>query len=244
MGFVDSHVHLSDVNDRRGAIEGARETGTRLFAVSIDERTSRESLRLAIDVPLTILPFAGVHPSEAGRTKDLGWIEGLLGSVAGIGEIGLDASYTDSPARDQSRLFEAQLELAEEHGLPVQVHTRKAERTCLDRLSSRSLKSVLLHWFEGEEYAEEAVGRGMYASFGPALLYSKRLQRIASRWDPSRVLTESDGPVAYEALQKSSGPSLIPSVVFKFSELAKTSFLEAAAMVETNATRFLSGGKG
>ena len=130
--------------------------------------------------------FVGVHPSEAGRDEDLNWFESALEGASGAGEIGLDPKYSPlGPQGPQTRAFQAQLAAAERAGKPVQVHSRGAERACLDVLSSFKTRSLLMHWFEGEEFVRDLRDRGYFVSFGPALLYSKKLQRIASSYDPT-----------------------------------------------------------
>ena len=69
----------------------------------------------------------GFHPHEAGEA-DVEELRPLLGHprVVALGECGLDY-YRDYAPRDaQRRLFEAQIELAQEAGLPLVIHTRDA----------------------------------------------------------------------------------------------------------------------
>ncbi len=110
--------------------------------------------------------------------------------------------------------------------------------------SSFRLKSVLLHWFQGEDSLKDAVDHGYFISFGPALLYSKRLQRIALAYDRNLVLVETDGPVRFQTLGGAEGPGLIPSVVFKLAQIYGQTFDEVASRVRDNTLRFLGAEKG
>jgi TatD DNase family protein len=78
-----------------------------------------------------------------------------------------------------------------------------------------------------------------FVSFGPAILYSKKLLRIAKRCPPETVLAESDGPVAFAALGGAEGPGLIPSVALKLAELWGKSLDEAALQLSQNAESYL-----
>ena len=51
--------------------------------------------------------------------------------VTCVGEIGLDYHYDLSPKEDQLKVFEAQLKIAEEMGLPVALHIREAHDDAL-----------------------------------------------------------------------------------------------------------------
>ena len=245
MRFVDSHVHLSDFGDPAAVVREAKEVGTLLLAASIDGESSFKTLSIAEMFPKTVRGFVGVHPSEAGKARGLDWLADALNGAAGVGEIGLDPHYEPQSTRlDQERVCETQLAAAEKAGKPVQVHTRGAEKGCLDILSSYTITSVLLHWFEGEDLLEIARERGYYVSFGPALLRSVRLQRMAKKYERDLVLAETDGPVPFKELNGTRGPFLIPSVVFKLSEIFQEDFDRTCRRLESNAAKYLSAGKG
>jgi TatD DNase family protein len=141
--------------------------------------------------------------------------------------------------------FRKLLELAQDGGKPVQVHARGAERDCLDTISTFDLKSVLMHWFESEKRLSEVMAKGYLVSFGPSIIYSKKLQRMAVAANHDQVLVETDSPVSFAPLGRVSGPTLVPSVVFKIAELWGETFDEARALIARNSARFLGlPGKG
>lgn len=243
MRFVDSHLHL-DGEDAPDTIGFASAAGALLLACGVDERTSNLLLRQAESAPTVVRPFVGVHPSEAERAGTMDWLEGAARRASGVGEIGLDPSY--SPTGRGSAQMEAFLHgvrVAEALGKPVQVHSRSAEMDCLDVLGASRAPRVLMHWLESEEALPEVMDRGYFISVGPALLYSKKLQRIAARADPSLVLLETDSPVPYAPLGGVRGPALIPTVAFKLAELRGEGFAEALRRCSENSLRFL-GEKG
>ena len=232
-------MHLG-VPDASGLVSSAAANHTLLLSCGIDGETSRATLQLARAFPETVRAFVGVHPSEAAGAKPLRWLGGALEKASGLGEVGLDPKYSEKGAKsDQMKVLLAQLQTAERHRRPVQVHSRDAERECLDALGGFRLGPVLMHWFQREELLSETLGRGYFVSFGPALLYSRKLQRMAGKCDPGQVLTETDSPVSYTPLGGISGPSLLPSVVFKLAELWDHRFEDARATVAGNAMLFL-----
>ena len=108
---------------------------------------------------------------------------------------------------------------------------------CLDVLEGYTLGASLMHWFEGEDCVSRVIARERFVSFGPAILYSKKLQKIADRCPPEFVLAESDGPVAFAALGGAEGPGLIPSVAFKLGEVWGKSFDEVVLQLSLNERR-------
>ena len=189
--------------------------------------------------PGVVVPFVGVHPSEARSGLDFTWLRGSLEGAAGLGEVGLDPKYSEvGPKGPQLACFRAQVEAASKLRKPLQVHSRGAERACFDLLGEYDLEAVLMHWFQDEESAPVVFERGYYVSFGPSLLYSKKTQRIARKAGEPLSLAESDSPVPFAPLGGTHGPSLVPSIAFKLAEIWKTSFEEAAETLAENAERF------
>jgi len=239
MPLIDAHVHLPDYADPLKTISGFQ--GMCLFSCTVRAAQAESNLRLQQKANGSVKCFFGVHPSDVSEELPSAQLSSLVSGCDGIGEVGLDPKYSDAGPRSmQMSAFLDQLAMAETLGKPVQIHSRGAEQICLDSLSTFRLPSVLMHWFEGEERPLElAVSRGYYFSFGPALLYSKKMMRIAERVPRERLLTESDGPVPFNPLGGASGPNLIASVLFRLAELRGLSFEEAERLVDTNARAYL-----
>jgi len=239
--FIDSHVHLSDYSTAPGILGAAREARMGLFACSTDRPTSERTVSLAGDDPELVSAFVGVHPSEAKKETATHWLPGLLGRASGVGEIGLDPKYSETRAGGQQMtLFRDQLAIAEAAGRPVQVHSRNAESSCLDELQTHRLAAVLLHWFNGESELARAEASGYFVSFGPALIESRKLQRMAAKYSTDLIMVESDGPVSFAPLGGADGPMIVPSVVFKLAGLRGVSFEEMAETTVRNASTYLS----
>jgi TatD DNase family protein len=237
--FVDSHLHIEG-NDVASLFAFPPDNGNLLVVCGTDRATSEAALRLAGTYPELVEAFVGVHPSEGPTIQDLIWVEKALERAAGAGEIGLDPKYSPTgPGSAQRTAFLAQLESAQALKKPVQVHSRNAERECLEVLGGFTLKAVLMHWFQDEVTLQEVLGEGYFLSFGPSLLYSKKLQRMAAKCDPSQVLCESDSPVAYAPLGGVHGSFLVPSVVFKLAEVWKKRFEDARETIVENSRRYL-----
>ena len=218
----------------------ASSNNTLLVTCGTDRQSSLGGIELALGHPEIIKAFVGVHPSEARKEGNLEWVKKALRSATGVGEIGLDPKYSSIGARSrQMSVFRRLLGRAQDAEKAVQIHSRGAESECLETLSQFSLKSVLMHWFEDEERIGEVMERGYWVTFGPAITYSKKLQRLAARANHDLVLVETDSPVPYAPLGRVSGPSLVPSVVFKLAELWGRGYDEVRASIAQNSARFL-----
>jgi TatD DNase family protein len=238
----DAHVHLPAYRDPLEVVAGAGRRGMRLVSVTVSPAEAAPSLALRESNAAIVTCFIGVHPSEAADSpRAMEELSEFWGRADGIGETGLDPKYSAvEPGSPQMKLFKAQVEVAERVGKPLEVHSRGAEQACLDVLEVHSLRSVLLHWFEAEQHLKRVLSRPRaFVSFGPAILYSKKLQRCAKMCPPDAVLTESDGPVGFSALGGAEGPGLVPSVAFKLAELWGRSLDETVEQLSLNAESYL-----
>jgi len=238
--FIDSHMHLSDYPDPQEALKFASTADILLVSAGVGTDSSARTLSISDRNPSRVKAFVGVHPSEAEKERTASWVEGCLAGASGVGEIGLDPKYSELTGRSlQMELFQEQLAFAEKAEKPVQVHSRGAERECLEVLATFRLRAVQLHWFQKEELVRIANEKEYYVSFGPALIVSKRLRRMAAAWERGRIMVESDGPVRFTLLGGAGGPWLIPSVVFKLAQVLGSSFEETARAVVNNSLTFL-----
>jgi TatD DNase family protein len=109
-------------------------------------------------------------------------------------------------------------------------------------LSEFDLSKVLLHWYDGPTEVLPSIHmRGYLVSFGPALLYSRRLARIAANADLSMILTETDAPVKYPGPfeGRNTQPSFVIEVVRKLAEINKVNIEEVRSSVLNNFHEFI-----
>lgn len=247
--LIDAHMHLFP--SMRGSyvrevIEFLHARGNRAIAVSIDIDSSAETLRVGKSFPNEIIPFVGIHPGSAS-TEEILDFENFVAKepdFVGIGEIGLDGTYTsDNVIIEKQRLvFDQMLSIAEKLKKPISVHSRGAVAETLQRIERSNLNGVLLHWFAGSEsQLKEAQEMGCNVSFGPATVYSRRIQRLVKISDPELTLVESDGPVKFSACFEghAADPRMAGSVVNTLAWIWGMSYSEAAVLMTKNTLRYL-----
>ncbi len=251
---TDSHAHLNDENlasfMRDYARRGERECSLTIVSNSVDQVTSQQNLRIA-EVTNRVKAFVGIHPQvfldphfpkERERIDAVvSSLEPLVDSASGIGEVGLDETY--GKFEEQSYLFSKMLGIVEENSIPVTIHTRGTLKECVDALSTIHLRSnVLFHWFSG---SSEEIGklheRGYFTSFGPSILYSKRMQNILKMADPRFILAETDAPLRLESVRPEfvATPFFVISVLFKMSLILGNGFENMTNLNEENARNYL-----
>jgi TatD DNase family protein len=209
MSLIDAHIHLTD-NEfscyTDSIISTFKAMKIKVCSVCVNTQTSSRSIRL-FNKPVsrdTIAQFIGIHPLYANQ-EDVVRFQLLLDTniefIDGIGEIGLDKTYTlndYSPYSKQKEVFELMLQLAESHHKPISVHSRKSLDEVLQLMSAYDISGVLIHWFSGnKEQLRKCMDRDYYVSYGPALVYSEDKRVLLRKTDKNRILTETDGPNKY-----------------------------------------------
>jgi len=246
--LYDAHIHLSDAeyeHDIPLILNCMKRLCIKACCVSMDYITSKKTLELGQKSEY-ILPFIGMHPEKA--QDDTESIFKLIvennEKISGVGEIGLDTTYTNSDKefQKQEEVFKTQLSYAEKFGKPVSIHSRKTLDQILEILPSYKIPSVLLHWFDGsKKQLQQAMDLDCYVSFGPVTVYSKDKQVLLSKANKDKILVETDGPVRFSRCfeNKTAQIDFIPSIVFCASKVLHVNYDELCDVIEQNSKRFL-----
>lgn len=249
--IIDAHAHL-DHETLENFVEMIVKNDDRFayFTNSVDYQTSLRNISLAKRKG-SIKAFVGIHPqifyepgsSDLNRSMLDSMIEdvgGLFGKATGIGEIGLDRKY--GRLEEQQYLLTSMLNLAESTRLPVTFHCRDTISEILGLLSSYEIRgNMLFHWFAGSESELRIVhDKGIYTSFGPSIIFSKRMSALVESCDLNLILAETDSPTRYNSiLEGISTPFLVTSVLFKMSMIRKVPFNEMLKIAEKNSIAYL-----
>jgi len=246
--LYDAHIHLSDTeyeNDIPLILNSMKKLCIKACCVSMDYTSSKKTLELGKKSDF-ILPFIGMHPEKAQNDTEsiFKLIDENNGKISGIGEIGLDSTYTNSDEefQKQEEVFKTQLSYAEKFGKPVSIHSRKTLDQILEILPSYKIPSVLLHWFDGsKKQLQKAMDLQCYVSFGPVMVYSQDKQVLLSKANKDRILVETDGPVRFSRCfeNKTAQIDFIPSIVFCASKVLHMNYDELCNVIEQNSQRYL-----
>ena len=246
--LYDAHIHLSDAeyeHDIPLILNCMKRLCIKACCVSMDYSSSKKTLELGKKSE-HVLPFIGIHPEKAQNDTEsiFKLIDENNGKISGIGEIGLDSTYTNSDEefQKQEEVFKTQLSYAEKFGKPVSIHSRKTLDQILEILPSYKIPSVLLHWFDGsKKQMQKAMDLQCYVSFGPVMVYSQDKQVLLSKANKDRILVETDGPVRFSRCfeNKTAQIDFIPSIVFCASKVLHMNYDELCNVIEQNSQRYL-----
>jgi len=244
---IDTHAHLDMLEEPRAAVARAREAGvTRVITIGTGIESCRAALRI-VEENDGVYAALGIDPHQAATAEAhrVGELRELLGSerAVAVGEAGLDYHYGAETKDEQRRLFEAQLELARELGLPVVIHTRSANDDTESILRTHE-GTVVMHCFSEPGLLAAGLERGWYFSFAGNVTYPKaaELREAAAEVPTDRILAETDSP--YLAPQPLRGrPNEPAHVVHTVAALAAArgeDTDELAIRIDANATAAFS----
>jgi TatD DNase family protein len=156
MELIDSHCHIDVAEfdaDRSEVLARCRAAGITRLVVPAIEAAGWDRLLSLCQQEQGLFPALGLHPVFIDRHRDehIVQLEARLATteVVAVGEIGLDFYIDDADRPRQKALFEAQLAIAENSGLPVILHVRKAHDEVLKLLRKFRLKGGVAHAFNG-----------------------------------------------------------------------------------------------
>ncbi len=246
--LYDAHIHLSDLEYEQDIpliLNSMKKLHIKACCVSMDYDSSKKTLELGNESD-SILPFIGMHPEKAQDDTESMFrlIEENNEKISGIGEIGLDHTYSNSEEEllKQKEVFRTHLSFAEKFRKPVSIHSRKTLDEILEILPSYNIPSILLHWFDGsKKQLQQAMGLDYYVSFGPVMVYSKDKQVLLSKSNKDKILVETDGPVRFSRCfsNRIAQISFIPSVIFCASKVLGINYENMCRILEENSQRFL-----
>jgi TatD DNase family protein len=249
--LIDTHCHL-DVEefepDRDQVLAAARAAGlVGIVVPAIYAAAWPRLLRLCASAP-DLHPALGLHPVYLAqhRSAHIADLERALAETrpVAVGEIGLDFFQRELDPVRQQALFEAQLVLARDAGLPVLLHVRKAHDQVLARLRRARVRGGIAHAFNGSlQQAHCYLDLGFRLGFGGMVTFERslRLRPLARALPVEALVLETDAPdltVAAHQGERNS-PAYLPDVLAALAEVRDTDPADLAAHTTRNACEVL-----
>ncbi len=241
--LIDIHCHANlYMNLNQIVNEATSKNVQKIIAVSM----SKTSLERIIEIGKyyeNIYPALGIHPEEVKMNQNIEqqldsivqFIKDNRAQTVAIGEIGLDHHFIKQKELYpvQEKIFNTMLNLAQNLQLPVNLHTKGAEKTVFDTLPSYDIPNVNIHWYSGpDNLLNIGIERGYFFSITPAVFYSPPVKKLVSKVNETQLLLESDGPVKFSG--KIGTPAMVKNVLEKISEIKNINKNDLETQIERN----------
>lgn len=258
MNFVDVHCHLNHklfTEDLDEVITRAKQAGVKVIITSgINPPANREVLELAkkdpiIKVSLGIYPIdaLGLSEGEMGLPRqtvsinleeEFKFIEKQKNKIVAIGEVGLDFHWDQEHHEEQKENFRKIIRFAKKIKKPIIIHSREAEKECLDILEEEIRNKeifVIMHCFSGNKnLIKRAATLGYYFSIPPNIIKLQHFQTLVKMVSIEQLFTETDAPWLSPFKDKKNEPAFVVEAVKKIAEIKKLSAEQVAEQIWVN----------
>jgi TatD DNase family protein len=247
MSWIDVHAHLDMLEDSpEVTLQKAKAAGvSKIVTIGTEPSDHEFVLKTAKQFYPDIYCTLGVHPHQGIQWQDEvgAWIEKHLPEreVIAVGEIGLDYYYTQSPVENQREAFRKQLDIARRFKMPVQIHTREAEKDTVEILNEfKGQVTGLIHCFTSSTWlAEQCLDLGYNISFSGVVTFknAESLRETCKLVPLDRMHVETDSPFLAPVPQrgKKNTPAFVVHTASLVAELKGISIEKLAEVTNENA---------
>lgn len=249
--LIDTHCHIHDAEfygaKREGVYARAVESGVEaLICVGTSLSDSKAALDFAA-AHENAYATIGVHPHDAKDSLD-GFEELVANAgekLVGIGEIGLDYYYNNSPREAQIAALEHQLQVAQDRNLPVSFHVRSAFTDFWPIFDSfKGIRAVLHSYTDDDTNLDEGLSRGLLIGVNGISTFTKdpAQQACYDRIPLDKLLLETDAPFLAPASRRgqTNQPAFIQEVAEYHAARRNLSFETLAQATTNNAKQLFS----
>ncbi len=251
MIFVDSHAHINGDDfdiDRDEVIERALNEDIKaiLCPAELTESKNLQITQELIDMFPEIVAAAGVHPHNADKfhPECIETMKRMADDkkIFAVGEIGLDFFYNFSLPEKQIEVFRSQLNIAQDLGLPVVIHSREAADEVFRAIKEEDFTcGGVLHCFtEKREFAEMMLERDFLISFSGILTYpnAQAIRNTAKILPEEKILIETDSPYLvpspFRGRIKRNEPVYVKEVAKVLADIRQVDLAEIARITTAN----------
>ncbi len=206
MQFTDTHchIHIDDYPlDAEEVMANAKRVGVdRLLVVGCTLQDSQTAVAFAANHDV-VWASIGLHPHEAQNyTNDADQLAKFAAlasqpKVVAIGECGLDYYYNHSPKDAQKALLRFQLELAQQHNLPLIFHVRDAFKDFWPIFDEfKGLRGVVHSFSATTTELEQILERDLLVGLNGIMTFTKNQDQLeAAKAVPlEKIVLETDAP--------------------------------------------------
>lgn len=254
MIFTDTHTHIYDEQfseDQDDMIQRSIDAGiTKMYMPNCDRSTVDGMMKLAYKYPTHCYPMMGLHPCyvKENYKEELAFVAEQLEKERyyAVGEIGLDYYWDLTFKEQQINAFEAQIDLALQHDLPIVIHCRESLQDSIDIVRKKQTGALrgIFHCFGGNKNeAEQIIDCGFYLGIGGVVTFkNSKLPEVLADIDLSYIVLETDAPylapTPYRGKRNES--SYIPLIAERLADIKQISIEELARVTTQTADKIFS----
>ena len=243
--LVDVHCHLDHdyFKDKLDVvIRRAKKAEVKvIIAAGTNPASNRTVLELAEKYDI-VKASLGAYPLEILEGKfdldeEIAFIEGQKDKIIALSEVGMDFKVVKDKNEEQMQHFEKIIALAERIQKPLIVHSRSAEKECIDLLEKVKVP-VVMHSFGGnKKLMALAAEKGFYFSIPPVITRLQHFETLVGLVNINQLLTETDAPWLGPTREGMNEPAFVAEAVEKIAALKQFTVEETTKNIYLNYTQ-------
>lgn len=245
--LIDAHCHLDfEVfdSDREQVLQRAADRNISDIIIPGTEKKFWPRITQLCSEHHQLHPCFGLHPYwlNTHNSQDLNDLDDYISRhrPVALGECGLDFRADQADRKTQLHFFDAQLEIAQTHALPVVIHAVKATTTVIERLKKHKGLNGMIHSFSGSpEQAEQLIDMDFMISIGGSITYpnAKKARNTVRQIPLCSLLLETDAPDQADSnhKQQRNEPAFLLDTLNSVAELREIDVDTVAEQTTKNA---------
>ena len=250
--MIDAHIHFDDSrfdSDRDELIKNAQANGIEQFITPSVSVSGFSKLKNLSERFPSIVPSYGLHPYfiEQHKTDDIKFLDVWLSAnnSCAVGECGLDFFLKNLDKDKQHYFFEAQIELAKKHRLPLILHARSAVDAVFQELKNANYFNAMIHSYNGSiEQTKQLIEKGVKFSFGGAICNPKahKLHKLVTYCPIDSIMFETDAPDQnlYPDFKLRNNPENLLKVIERYAQITNQDIKLVNAFSLSNTKQFFN----
>jgi TatD DNase family protein len=223
--YIDVHCHLDFCEKIEELINNAKSEGVEIIvAQGVGPNSNRKVLEYSkkfqsVKAALGLYPIDALKLSDKEVEDEIKFIRDSKEDILAIGEVGLDFKEDEKEHERQTRIFTKIVNLSNDIGKPLIIHSRKAEKETIELLKKLEAKKVIMHCFSGKKsLINEIIIRGWNLTVPTNVKFSEHFQLICKICPIEQLFCETDSPYLHPNKGWPNEPS---NVVESYKEIAK-----------------------
>lgn len=211
--LIDAHCHLDFKvfdNDRTEVLQRAQENNISNIVIPGTEKKYWKRISSLCNRYKQLHACYGLHPYWLSnhQLQDVTQLEKYIdnNNPVALGECGLDFRPQQVDKKTQLDFFEAQLTIAENHQLPVVIHSVKATEDVIKTIKKFRTLRGMIHSYSGSiEQARQLIDLNFLISVSASVTYdhAKKIKTVVKELPLNALLLETDAPDQVD--QKNTG---------------------------------------
>jgi len=249
--LIDSHCHLDFEifdEDRDQVLQRAADQHITDIVIPGTERKYWQRISKLCNKKNLHASY-GLHPYwiNSHSKKDLTQLDQYIedNKPVALGECGLDFRPQQADKNTQIKFYEAQLDIAAHHKLPVVIHSVQATESVIQSIKKHNNLTGMVHSFSGSvEQAKQLIDLNFFISISGSVTYdnAKKMRAVVNAIPLTSLLLETDAPDQPDSINKNrrNEPAYLINTLDTITELREETREDIAKQTTLNAKRLFN----